>query len=185
MVSNNTTDNLYFEWLYGQVAAVSNKNPRRSHWELAKALYEKAFTWTVDNDGDREEDGKDLRDEFLSEWNIEDIEPLWLHLDCSMFEMFVALSRRASFESQGEPIEWFWKFMENLGLSDYTDHAFNDAIAEEVDRVLERVINRQYERNGEGGIFPLRHARKDQRKCDIWYQLSAYILEGNYVEHGP
>ncbi|ASR80023.1 hypothetical protein SEA_ARCADIA_60 [Arthrobacter phage Arcadia] len=184
VTKGNTEDNLYFEWLYGQVAAVSNKNPERSYWRLMRKLYEIPFKAFVGNDDNREEDGKDLRDEFIMDCDIQDIKPLWLQLDCSMLEMLIGLSRRASFESLGEPIEWFWKMLENIGLSKFTDHVFNDAVAEEVDRVIDRVVNRTYGRNGDGGLFPLYNAKKDQRRVELWTQLSSYILEGNYLEHG-
>ena len=43
-------------------------------------------------------------------------------------------------------------------------------------------VERRYKRSGEGGLFPLKNAAKDQRKVEIWYQLSSYLLE-NYVDN--
>ena len=33
--------------------------------------------------------------------------------------------------------------------------------------------------DGFGGLFPLKHAKKDQRKVEIWYQLQNWLME-NY-----
>lgn len=177
-----TTDDLYFEWLYGLVASVRNRNPERSYWRLLRQLYTKQFVWHVANDDNREEDGKELRDEFIFDQDIEDIEPFWLDLGCSFLEMLIALSRRAAFEAGGEPVEWFWKLMNNLGLRECTDAVYNKNIAKGVDEALDRVINRTYERNGAGGLFPLHGACDDQRRVELWYQLSAYIIDGNSVD---
>lgn len=184
MNDTGTIDDLYFEWLYGFVGSVKNKNPTRSYWNLCKQLYTKPFSWTVPNDDNREEDGKDLRGEFMDHYeiNIDEMEPQWLELDCSMLEMLLALARRASFESYGEPIEWFWKFINNLQLREYTDEVYNIDAMDTIDGVLDRVILRQYDRNGVGGLFPLSNATKDQRKVELWYQLSAYLLECGYED---
>lgn len=185
MIDNGTLDDLYFEWLYQNIGAVRNRNPARSYWLMAKQLYTKPFSWIIPNDDNREADGKELRCEFVDQCGIEEVDPMWMDLECSMFEMLIALARRASFESSGEPGDWFSKFLENLELKQYTDQAYNSDAEWKIDAVTDRVIFRTYKRNGVGGLFPLQNARKDQRKVEMWYQLSSYLLEGGYVDHGP
>jgi len=182
MIENGTTDDLYFEWLYGQIASVKNRNPARSYWELARQLYQKPYAYFIGNDDNRDYDGKDLRREFIETCDIQDIDILWLDLECSMLEMLIAFARRAAFKVQGNSLDWFWKFIENLGLLDCTDEKYDRTIRRKVDIVLERVINRTYRRDGSGGLFPLRDAKRDQRRIELWYQLSAYILEGGYLD---
>lgn len=184
MDNQGTLDDLYLEWLYGQIAAVKNRNPARSYWELARQLYRTPFIWMVPNDDNRAEDGKSLRDEFIDECDIQDLEVNWMAIGCSMLEMLIGLSRRAAFQSFGEPSEWFEKFLTNLGIH-FSDAQYNGIVRDEVDIALDRVNNRTYEPNGDGGLFPLRNADRDQRKIELWYQLSAYLLEGGYVDHGP
>lgn len=92
-----------------------------------------------------------------------------------MLELMIALSRRLSFEDDGEPRNWFWQLMENLGLERYNDHTPIPERA--VDELLNGVIWRTYKRNGAGGLFPLKRASEDQRNVEIWYQLCAYLLE--------
>lgn len=174
---SGTVDDRYFEWLYGLIGAVRNRNPARSHWSLNRQLYTKEFVWLVPNDDNRVEDGKDLRSEFVDEQGTDGISPAWMGLGCSMFEMLIALSRRASFESDKVPGEWFWIFMQNLKLDTYTDKYYTRALTRGIDDILDRVIYRTYAPDGTGGLFPLLRASKDQRKVEIWYQLAAYLLE--------
>jgi hypothetical protein len=39
------------------------------------------------------------------------------------------------------------------------------------------VIWRTYDRRGHGGLFPLQRSNRDQRRVEIWYQLSEYLLQ--------
>lgn len=182
---NGTINDRYFEWLYSRIGTVRNRNPSRSHWELARVLFSTKFIWFVPNDDNRAADGIDLRYEFIREWGDDGVDDLWLELECSMLEMLIALSRRLSFESYGSAAEWFWKLMQNLGLKDYTDDIFEISIAEEVEEVLERINQRSYSPNGDGGLFPLRNATEDQRDIEIGYQMSAYLIEGEKIHNGP
>lgn len=170
-------DELYFTWLYSQVGSVRLKNRSRSYWGLLRQLYTKEFVWLIPNDDNRVEDGKDLRYEFLTFEGI-DADPHWMDLECNVFEMLVALSRRLAFEAEGQPRRWFWHLMENLELREYNDEVYSDICPQEViDHKLETLIFRNYHPDGRGGLFPLRHPMEDQRGVEIWYQLNAYLLE--------
>lgn len=171
-------DELYFMWLYGQVGSVREKNPSRTYWGLLRHLYKKEFVWIIPNDDNRAEDGKDLRYVFVEEKGIDPVDKDWYHLGCSILEMMIALSRRLAFETDGEPLSWFWKLIENLELE-----RFNDNVPypkDEIEEILNTVMFRTYKRNGSGGLFPLRRTSKDQREVEIWYQLCDYILEQGY-----
>lgn len=179
-------DNLYLEWLYTSfIGAKSNRNPEKSYWVLAKQLYSTPFTWSIADDANRAERGKELRQDFIRECDIEDIEINWLQIECSVLEMLASLACRASFEVLGEPGDWFWKFISNLGLDDYNDAVYSDDVMKEVDAVVCRWLDREYDENGVGGIFPRTNAAQDQRHVNIWYQLQGYLLEGDYLNHGP
>jgi hypothetical protein len=94
-----------------------------------------------------------------------------------MLELVVGLSRRLAFEAGGEPHYWFWRLLENIGVAGYSD---DRSIPEQrIRKILDGVNNRTYKRNGLGGFFPLKRADRDQRKVELWYQLSAYVLELN------
>jgi hypothetical protein len=170
-------DEQYFTWLYSQVASVRLKNSPRSHWSLARHLYTKEFVWLIPNDDNRLEDGKDLRHEFLDACSFDILDPDWLDLGCSMLEMLIGLSRRLSFDADGEPSVWFWHLIETVDLKQYNDRNYNNKSQRDIDEILDRIIWRTYKPDGRGGLFPLRNPIHDQREVELWYQLSAYLIE--------
>lgn len=170
-----TLDDFYLTWLYSQVGDVKERNKSRTYWKLFRQMYKTEFVWIIPNDDNRVQDGRALHHEWVDEEDI-NVKDEWWGPGCSFLEMLIALSRRLAFEGEGHPATWFWHLMENLRLQDYTDHIQYDP--REVDEILQRVILRTFRSNGEGGLFPLRHARKDQRNVEIWYQMQAYLIEG-------
>lgn len=68
--------------------------------------------------------------------------------------------------------QWFWSMIANLGLSSMIDKNFDQEYAEEV--VL-RFLNREYEPDGIGGLFNVRHRSCDVRDVEIWKQLCWYL----------
>ena len=170
-------DERYFDWLYRQVCSVRTKNPSRSYRNLLQILYTNQYVWLIPNDDNRAEDGKYLRYEFLESEGIEQHpkDYYWMDLGASFLEFLVALCRRLEFETDMDASSWFMELLENLDLKQFNDRAhLNQAY---VESVLERVNWRTYSPNGGGGLFPLDNPSRDQRKVEIWYQLSAYILE--------
>lgn len=170
-----TLDELYFTWLYGQVSPITEKAKSRTRWNLLRRFHQTEFVWIVPNDDNRAEDGRDLRHEFIEKEDVDNPDPEWLKLGCSMLELLIGLSRRLSFEDDGSPERWFWQMVENLNLAQYTDNERLPIAT--VDEALNRVIWRTYSSNGIGGLFPLRNPSQDQREVELWYQLSAYLLD--------
>lgn len=173
---NQPLDELYLIWLYGQVAVPEVRDPSGTYWRLLKQLYTKEFVWVVPHDENRIEDGKELRLEFIRDQELEDVDPEWIELGCSMLELMVGLSRRLSFEADGEPHYWFWHLMENVGLDRYADNR-QRLPRRRIDDILDQIIWRTYEPDGTGGFFPLRETKQDQRRVELWHQLSAYVME--------
>jgi len=182
--------NEYYAWL----CDIINVNQSdRTYWFLAKTLHRKDYYWSVPNDDNRGMDGLRLREEFAEEWINNSIDSYgWVRgvLDrpCSMLEMLIGLSRRMV-DILVEPGEkdqterCFWELMENLGLDKYTDDEYFELRGTpRVNHIIDVVLDRSYKRNGKGGLFPLRIAKKDQRKIEIWYQMCAYLLENYYVK---
>jgi hypothetical protein len=167
-------ENLYFKWLCAKVMYVMNPTPSLTHWQLLKALHNTEFVWLLSGDDNRAADGIELRDEFTIAADIPD-DPEWRHLGCSVLEMFVAFSRRAEFNTGESASDWFWEFLDNLGLKEFTDGAEFDLI--EVEEILDRFVWRTYNRKGEGGLFPIGSPNGDQRKIEIWYQFCDYLID--------
>lgn len=170
-----TLDDLYLTWLYSQVGDVKEHNKSKTYWKLLRRMYQNEFVHLIPNDDNRYEDGRELRREWIDEENI-NVDENWWALGCSFLEMLIALSRRLAFEGDGHPETWFWHLIDNLDLMDCTDRVrFHMG---EVDEIIDRVVYRTYAPDGVGGLFPLRHARRDQRDVELWYQMQAYLIEG-------
>lgn len=176
MNRDQTLDGRYFDWLGEKVHLGNRKNPARSYLNLAKQLYQVSFHWYVPNDDNRAMDGLDLRYEFLEELG-EEGDQMWLELDCSIFEMLIALARRITFQAEDDLAKWFWTLVGNLGLRGCSDLHYDSDHATTVDLAIERLLNRTYSRDGSGGLFPLKSPPTDQRVTEIWYQMSAYLIE--------
>lgn len=170
-------DESYFTWLYSQVGDTKVVNPYATHWRLLKILYTKEFLYLIPRDDNRGHDGRDLRQEFVDEQRIRNVDESWMKLPCSMLELLIGLSRRLTFEAEGRPGGWFWTMMMNIDLFQYNDRRrfHEDTIHE----VLDRVIFRTYDYSGTGGLFPLKEPSQDQRDVELWYQMCAYILENS------
>ena len=69
---------------------------------------------------------------------------------------------------------WFWSMMRSLGLDNMDDECFN---ALEAGHILYIFLNREYDKNGRGGLFTIHDPRKDMREVEIWYQMCFYLDE--------
>lgn len=170
----------YFKWLCSLVM-----NTDRKYDNLLLALHNKPFKYFVPNDDNRAFEGLNLREHYCEVYDINfeasnDI----LYKECTMLELIISLSKRC--ESLVGDIclaDWFWILLRNVGLSDCTDdYYYNMGVVDYIDGVLEKIINRRYTRNGQGGLFPLKKSRKDQRKVELWYQMSEYLVENYFTD---
>lgn len=171
-------DSMYLEWLYEQVGLKGPSN--RTHWGLLRQMLSKEFVWIVPNDDNRVEDGRELRYEFVKAARLRRVRGSWMGMGCSFLEMLIGLSRRLSFEADGEPPEWFWILISNLRLSKYDDNYYEPENIHKfmnIDRKMEKVIWRTYDYTGNGGLFPLANPEENQTEVEIWYQMNAYLLE--------
>lgn len=178
-MSSGTLDDQYLHFLYCEVAnpGRTRRKSATTFWNLFRQLFSTEFVWFVPNDDNRAEDGRALRSEWATQTGVEP-DPEWLSLGCSFLEMLIGLSRRLNFETDGgaHGVEnWFWHLINNLGLTGYHDRS--NFKSEDVEDITSAVIWRTYDRYGNGGLFPLRRSRKDQRQIEIWYQLSEYLLQ--------
>lgn len=157
----------YLEWL---LARVELDGPVSDI--LAAVLYERTFTATVPNDDNRIEDALLLRALYCEEENgrFEEDFP------ATFLEVLVALADRMEYmlhspDDYGHVPMYFWSMLANIGL--YNTTIDTKYIHEKVSMVLDRT----YEWNGRGGLFPLNNATDDQREVEIWYQMMAWIRE--------
>lgn len=167
----------YLQWLIDKADISDDMDPYRSYDMLLTQLNNKEFEWIVPNDDNRLENGLYLRVHFQREVGGPEVSGY-----CSLLEVFVALAGKMAFQMSKEsddPGYWFYIMMDNVGLLRFTDAYYNNdySTASQVDNILNTIIFRKYEYNGEGGLFPLKRPKEDQRHVELWYQLSAYVLE--------
>lgn len=173
---NEPLENLYFNWLCGRVIRLENPTPSLKYDKLLRMLHNTEFVWLLPGDDDRAEDGVELRQDFLTEAGLPE-QPDWQHIPCSTFEMLVAFSKRCEFATDVSYREWFWEFIENLGLKEFNDAAYLGEI--DITSILYTFIWRQYDYYGNGGLFPMQSSRQDQRKVEVWYQFCDYLIDQN------
>lgn len=168
--------NEYFDWLTYRVGF------DRDFLKLAKDLHLKKFRSIVPNDINRFYDGIALREEFKNETLYDDYHSL--DGPCSVLEMLIALSERMADiiydpdESSYLAPNCFYEIIDNLGLSGFNDENYERLGGKKkVNDILDTFLERKYDRFGNGGLFPLDFPPRDQRKEEIWYQMSAYLME--------
>ena len=169
-------ENMYFNWLCTKVNRLEIPTPSLRYTKLLRELHQTEFVWLVSGDDNRAEDGVGLRREFYLEAGLQE-DPYFDVVPCSVLEMLIAFSRRASFATDDQPTEWFWEFIENLGLRE-----FNDSGVLQKRLIHDRLYTfvwRQYDFRGQGGLFPLKDARHDQSELEVWYQFCDYLADQN------
>jgi len=172
---NEPLENLYFNWLCAKIIRLENPTPSLRYDKLLRILHNTEFVWLISGDDNRAEDGLELRREFLLEADIPDnIE--WRMMPCSLFEMLIAFSRRTEFATDVPAQEWFWEFIDNLGLREFNDASPNST--EEISTILYDFVWRQYDNSGRGGgLFPIENPKHDQTQVEIWYQFCEYLVD--------
>lgn len=177
---NRDIKNEYFEWLF-DLACGKRFGRGISYRNLLTYLHNISFTYLIPRDRNRAEDGIDLRRRFIlltGYDNLYDHVMESLNGPCSILEMMLALAIRCEETIMDDSHigdrtrHWFWGMITNLGLGGMRDDLFN------IELVKERVnifLSRQYEPNGEGGLFKVRDCDVDLRKVEIWFQLLWYL----------
>ena len=159
---------------------IDNCNIRQNYITVIEMLYNTEFKSSVYEDLNRIIDAKNLRMELYGPV----IRPI------SVLEVMIALAKRChedimyGYTIDNKPSSiayWFWVMMENCGLDQLSEwkSAYPERIKNEFDSIIGPILDRSYDYNGNGGFFPLHHPEMDQRYCELWYQMNAYLVE-NY-----
>lgn len=170
----------YLEWMYEIVC--DDRYSKTKYRKLFSYLYSVDFEYTIPMDGNRYEDGINLRYDFGKERGYSDciIASSIDDKSCSVLEMMIALAVRVEVHIMDNPEfgnrvgQWFWEMIVSLGLGSMTDDRFD---VEYADRVIDRFLNREYSKNGEGGLFTIKDKTRDMRSLEIWYQMCWHLNE--------
>lgn len=167
-------NNEYFNWLFDIVCG-GRFSRNISYRKLLNCLHSINFKYIIANDINREKDGIDLRRRFYLDTGRSSG---MKGAPCTVLEMMVALTIRCEETIMDNPSlgdrtgQWFWAMINTLGLSDMVDNRFNESIVREK---IDIFLNREYEPDGQGGLFKIKHCRRDLRDVEIWYQLCWYL----------
>ena len=165
---------VYFDWLCGKVY------DSRYDWEYEPVLrYLDDITWynTLNRDANRQSDGHDLRYRFGYEYCIpySDIDQI-LNGPVTVLEVLIALAIRGeetimSDSELGDRTSiWFWEMVNCMHLLD--DGIFDFSI---INTKVDIMLSRQFEPNGDGGLFKVDYPKHDMRYVEFWYQMNWYF----------
>ena len=172
----------YFDWLYN---IIDDSDYRYEY--LINHIYDKNFDEStaclVGKDSNRIEDALRLREDFIVEQLSREDESLVAAFKLrpvSLLEILISLAYRMEdvMEIDRFPM-WFWEMLSNLGMEEFDNDNFNRFSIRKINQIINKFLNRRYDYDGNGGLFPLKDPPKDQREEEIWYQMSAYLIE-NY-----
>ena len=185
-----STTNRYLEYLKSFLCDRGDYEPDTFlYHQLCDILFQTEFRWTIRNDENRARDGVNMRDRFLDEGELNTSAEFavfnrWAEqTPCSVLEMMIALADRIENEitySWDRPYQaerWILLMFENLGIDAADDWHWEEGTDEMVHDRLDIWMDRKFNRSGSGGLWPLRDPPKDQRRSEIWYQMSAYFVE--------
>lgn len=169
--SRSKIEKKYFEWMFDLVCE-GRFGETISYRKLLKNLHNIEFTYSIPNDADRAYDGIDLRYRFAYDTG-DPCADGYLDGPCSVLEMMIAMSIRCE-EVMDDPeygdrtSQWFWKMIINLGLGDMVDYRYDDYYVEDV---IDKFLKREYEADGRGGLFYVKHCDYDLRHVSLWKQM--------------
>lgn len=176
-----TIKDKYFDWIC-EIINHNECDDETSYTELLHYLDDVEFTYILDMDQNRLEDGIDLRYRFGYEmkYSRDIVENNLDNRPCTVLEMMVALAIRCEegfmddLDEGDRTGEWFWNMIESLKLDTMTNLNFDENYC---DSVIDIFLNREYAPNGEGGLFTVKNPKSDMRDVEIWYQMMWYLDE--------
>lgn len=174
-VNKEVAFELYYQWLEDLVYSEESDN----HEILLACLNATPYRYVVGGDSNREGDGLYLRNIFYDE--TEQCEGLLVH-ECTLLEMLVGFANRMAEEVVADfgksTSDWFWEFMNNLGADYFTDDILMcDDAGEDLTKLLDNFMNRQYKDSKSGNIFVFEKEPKGLKRIELWYQMQFYIEE--------
>ena len=139
-------------------------------------LFDSPFEVILDKDSDRISDCLALRGQYFYEIGINGD---FSNKEVSILELLISLAIRIDNEYIGNPNDphpeiIFWEMICNLGLNKFDNSHYN---GDKIYRILGNFVSRQYDFNGNGGIFPLKNVCFDQKDVEIVGQMKAYLSE--------
>ena len=124
-MSRNEMREEYFKWLCDFVYDKKRMSRGLSYNKMFSYLFDTPFSYILPMDGNRAEDGIDLRYRYGRENGIADaaVATRLDNRDCSVLEMMVALALRVEDQIMTNPDignrvgQWFWDMIVSMGIN--------------------------------------------------------------------
>ena len=168
----------YFQYLMDQTHTYYGRE------QLLRYLFSREFYSSIERDNDRVSYGLSLRREYLLTYGLQDglLDELG---PVTVLEVLIAFAQQYDRHTMRRDADddrsslWFWMMLDNLGLYDirFTDSMWNDSSAEECRRIVNIFLDRGYDQNCHGGLFPVEHVDMDMRELTLWGQINYYFRE--------
>lgn len=173
----------YFDWLRHD--AFSEVSERREYEGVIRTLHDIPFYWTIWSDENRAGDALSFRQhDFLGfQKDLDSLDQQWLHnwatATPSVFEVLLGMSRRWSFYFEGSIPFYFAHMFLNMAFDRFPGKVLRPESQQLVRERCDVWMSRQFEPNGDGSPFPVKHALEvvDFRTVDLWGQMNAYSAE--------
>ena len=171
--------NRYLKWLISKVEFLDFPE---KYDRLFSALHRREFIWKHPMDKNRASDALELRNRYFVETGLK---APWHPVQATVLEVLISIASSMDFicspldEDNTKII--FWKLMSNLGLSDVSDLYYESLGGDTfVYQIIDRFMNREYDVDGRnGGLFPMKKPRQNQREVELWYQMHQYLSDPN------
>lgn len=181
----------YFDWL---ISLINNPPNGKKYSKMLKCLHKNHFKVINIFDKNRQNDAMDLRKVYFNSiyYKIYALSkcPETILLDekfinlCTFLELLICISKRMEFEMTSDSDmdysmnRWFWELISNIGFDKYSDDDWDKYDSEkEIIKRINIINNREYEQNGNGGLFPIHTPPYRMRNIDLWYQMMKYLQE--------
>lgn len=161
--------NRYYKWIISLVC--DDQYDSRYYSKLLYDLDNIEFTWIDELDANRAADGLYLRESFAMAHDC-----VMRKGPCSVLEMMIGLACRIEREylEDGGANEFFWCMIKSLGLYLNDDYNYDP---ERTSKAVHVMLNREYDRDGKGGLFRLSNPPENLRRVEIWQQAIWYLNE--------
>ena len=172
----------YFNYIEGMVC---NGDTVDRYTILLDILYRIDFRWSVHNDDNRISDSVELRYNYQADCGVPmaELQEL-LNIPCSVIEVICGLAIRMD-DAMRDPEggahidRWFWELIDNLGMSEFTNEAYERGLwsLNDVRKIVDIFMDRTYDELGHGGLFPRNVCYKNQKECELFEQMNGYLNE--------
>lgn len=179
-MDEQTLIKLYYDWLIDSIDFGDKVN---LYEHLLEHLFNTDFVWleSIPKDENRAIDGIELRSKFGRNLNPNESQMLLQALAlkrCSLLEMFVAFADRLTqIVGNLERYEFFWMFIDNLGLGWATEYDFDIDIVNDILRDFTYgTIHGQEPKADENPpvLFPCREVYNNMN-YDLYAQANLYL----------